>query len=133
MNKDLMFGTIFTLENEVVVVTGVSKVVSLEQMRDIGCVGTDDFSTMRVESKDNKITNDTILIFKRGHELYHNRVTAPEDVVIYKSLEDAEGAKCICFSTFEKSVNQENGSDELENLEKNYGKSALEPVFSSDL
>lgn len=135
MNKDLMFGTIFTLENEVVIVTGVSKVVSLEQMRDIGCVGTNDFTTMRIESEDSKITNDSILIFKRSHELYHNRATAPEDVVIYKSLEDEEGAKCVCFSTFVKSLKCESSIDDnkIKDLEKNYGKTALEPVFSNDL
>ena len=38
--------------------------------------------------------------------MYHNVATVPEDVVVYKSLVDMEGAKCVCTSTFIEGIEE---------------------------
>lgn len=91
---------IYKFNGEDVVVVGLSKVEQLSKMRDIGCIGSDKFKTLLIAPNDDKIKKDSVIIFRKDSEMYHNVATVPEDVVVYKSLVDMKGAKCVCTSTF---------------------------------
>ena len=98
---------IYKFNGEDVVVVGLSKVEQLSKMRDIGCIGSDKFKTLSIAPNDDKIKKDSVIIFRKDSEMYHNVATVPEDVVIYKSLVDMEGAKCVCMSTFIEGVEEQ--------------------------
>lgn len=124
-------GTIVKIKGRFAVVLGDSISLHLDGLREKGCIGTDEFSHLTITSEDEKITNEKIVIFRRDFDMYHNFKSSNEDLLIYKYLDDDEGAKCIMLSTFletvkgAQSVHDEHLSESAKTLD--------EPVFSEDL
>ena len=93
MDVTINLKQIYKFTGDDVIVVGISKVEQLSKMRDIGCIGTNKFKSLSITPNDNKIK-------KESSEMYHNVATVSEDIVVYKSLTDMDGAKCVCISTF---------------------------------
>lgn len=89
-------------ENDEVIVVGISKVEPLAKMQEIGCIGTGKFKPLQITSADAGIKKGRIVVFSRGNEMYHNRASAPQDLILYKSLIDVEGTKCLMIESFVK-------------------------------
>ena len=104
MNEKINLKQIYKLNGDDVIVIGLSKVKPLAKMQELGCLGTGKFKPLQVISADDSIKKERIIIFSRGKELYHNRATVDNDVVIYKSLNDVAGARCITLEKFKECV-----------------------------
>lgn len=91
---------IYNLEGDDVIVIGISEVKPLAKMQDLGCIGTNKFTPINVEVADDSVKKGTILVFRKGNEIYHNVATVSSDVVLYKSLTDVAGLKCIRLENF---------------------------------
>lgn len=100
MDVTINLKQIYKFNGDDVIVVGISKVEQLSKMRDIGCIGTNKFKSLSITPNDNKIKKESIILFSNSSEMYHNVATVSEDIVVYKSLTDMEGAKCVCISTF---------------------------------
>ena len=100
MDVTINLKQIYKFNGDDVIVVGISKVEQLSKMRDIGCIGTNKFKSLSITPNDNKIKKEFVILFSNSSEMYHNVATVSEDIVVYKSLTDMEGAKCVCISTF---------------------------------
>ena len=92
MDVTINLKQIYKFNGDDVIVVGISKVEQLSKMRDIGCIGTNKFKSLSITPNDNKIKKESVILFSNSSEMYHN--------VVYKSLTDMEGSKCVCISTF---------------------------------
>lgn len=106
MLETINLNQIYNLDGEKVIVIGVSKVEQLAKMRDLGCLGTNKFTTLSIKPCDSTIKKDLVIVFRKGNEMYHNVSTVDENIIIYKSLDNMEGARCKKLSTFEKEVRE---------------------------
>lgn len=131
MNKTSI-GAITKINDRLAVILGDSKSLHLEALREKGCIGTNKFSHLSVFSEDPEIKNDKILIFRCNYEMYHNYTSSSEDLLIYKYLDDDEGAKCIRLGYFFEN-HQIPDVNELSESAKIADNIILNPVISSDL
>lgn len=132
MNKSSI-GAIVKINNRLAVVLGDSKTLHLDGLREKGCIGTDKFKYLNVTSEDPKIKNENVLIFRREYSMYHNYVSSNEDLLVYKYLDDDEGAKCIKLSTFLSNVDNPGDNDYLSSSAKVLDDTLINPVLSEDL
>lgn len=131
MNKNSI-GAITKINDRLAVILGDSKSLHLDALRDKGCIGTNKFSHLSVLSEDPELKNNKILVFRCSYEMYHNYTSSSEDLLLYKYLDDDEGAKCVRLDYFLKN-NQIPDVDELSKSAKIADNIILNPVISCDL
>lgn len=104
MKSDFVRGTCYESREDTIVILGVSKSAKVSKLRDFGVCDTKIWKYWSVTSADDSIKDSEVTFYVNGDSFYHNTRFSGDDIVIYKSLTDTEGAKCCKISTLEQKM-----------------------------